>query len=61
MRLTSLVDRILCGKPRTLFRDAVARAKFAMTKILVDGVEVDVPPELTLLQACEAAGAEKPH
>jgi NADH-quinone oxidoreductase subunit G len=32
-----------------------------MTKILVDGVEVDVPPELTLLQACEAAGAEIPR
>ena len=32
-----------------------------MSKILVDGVEVDVPPELTLLQACEAAGAEIPR
>ena len=32
-----------------------------MTKILVDGAEVDVPPELTLLQACEAAGAEIPR
>jgi len=32
-----------------------------MAKILVDGVEVDVPPELTLLQACEAAGAEIPR
>ncbi|MEZ5994500.1 MAG: NADH-quinone oxidoreductase subunit NuoG [Hyphomonadaceae bacterium] len=32
-----------------------------MTKILVDGVEVDVPPERTLLQACEAAGAEIPR
>ncbi len=32
-----------------------------MTKILVDGTEVDVPPELTLLQACEAAGAEIPR
>jgi len=32
-----------------------------MTKILVDGIEVDVPPELTLLQACEAAGAEIPR
>src|SRR5690606_10459254 len=32
-----------------------------MTKILVDGVEVDVPPELTLLQACEAAGAKIPR
>jgi NADH-quinone oxidoreductase subunit G len=32
-----------------------------MTKILVDGTEVDVPPEYTLLQACEAAGAEIPR
>ncbi|HTS41411.1 MAG TPA: NADH-quinone oxidoreductase subunit NuoG [Xanthobacteraceae bacterium] len=32
-----------------------------MTKIIVDGSEVDVPPEFTLLQACEAAGAEIPR
>ncbi len=32
-----------------------------MTKILVDGVAVDVPPEFTLLQACEEAGAEIPR
>ena len=32
-----------------------------MTKIIVDGTEVDVPPEYTLLQACEAAGAEIPR
>ena len=32
-----------------------------MTKILVDGIEVDVPPEFTLLQACEEAGAEVPR
>jgi NADH-quinone oxidoreductase subunit G len=32
-----------------------------MTKILVDGTEVDVPPEYTLLQACEVAGAEIPR
>ena len=38
-----------------------AKAVSHMTKILVDGVEVDVPPELTLLQACEAAGAEIPR
>src|SRR5882672_22451 len=31
-----------------------------MTKIIVDGREIDVPPEYTLLQACEAAGAEIP-
>jgi NADH-quinone oxidoreductase subunit G len=32
-----------------------------VTKILVDGVEVDVPAEYTLLQACEEAGAEIPR
>jgi NADH-quinone oxidoreductase subunit G len=32
-----------------------------MTKIIVDGKEVEVPPEYTLLQACEAAGAEIPR
>jgi NADH-quinone oxidoreductase subunit G len=32
-----------------------------MTKIVVDGTEVDVPPGYTLLQACEAAGAEIPR
>jgi NADH-quinone oxidoreductase subunit G len=32
-----------------------------MTKLVVDGIEVDVPPEYTLLQACEAAGAEIPR
>ncbi len=32
-----------------------------MTKLLIDGVEVDVPPEFTLLQACEEAGAEIPR
>jgi len=32
-----------------------------VTKIIVDGKEVDVPAEYTLLQACEAAGAEIPR
>ncbi|WP_134499575.1 NADH-quinone oxidoreductase subunit NuoG [Microvirga pakistanensis] len=32
-----------------------------MAKIIVDGVEVDVPAEYTLLQAAEAAGAEVPR
>jgi NADH-quinone oxidoreductase subunit G len=32
-----------------------------MTKIIVDGTEIDVPGEYTLLQACEAAGAEIPR
>ena len=32
-----------------------------MTKLIIDDVEVDVPPEYTLLQACEQAGAEIPR
>ncbi len=32
-----------------------------MTKIIIDGKELDVPAEYTLLQACEAAGAEVPR
>jgi NADH-quinone oxidoreductase subunit G len=32
-----------------------------MTKLIVDGTEIDVPAEYTLLQACEAAGAEIPR
>ncbi|HRE60617.1 MAG TPA: NADH-quinone oxidoreductase subunit NuoG [Micropepsaceae bacterium] len=32
-----------------------------MTKILIDGKEIDVPGEMSLLQACEAAGAEIPR
>ena len=32
-----------------------------MTNIIVDGKEIDVPAEYTLLQACEAAGAEIPR
>ena len=32
-----------------------------MTKLIVDGKEIDVPPEYTLLQACETAGAEIPR
>src|SRR5579883_382836 len=32
-----------------------------MSRLIVDGVEIDVPPEYTLLQACEAAGAEIPR
>ncbi|MEP9378027.1 NADH-quinone oxidoreductase subunit NuoG [Aquabacter sp. CN5-332] len=32
-----------------------------MSKIIVDGTEVDVPAEFTLLQACEAAGVEIPR
>jgi NADH-quinone oxidoreductase subunit G len=32
-----------------------------MSKIVIDGKEIDVPVEYTLLQACEAAGAEIPR
>ena len=32
-----------------------------MPLIKVDGNEIDVPAEFTLLQACEAAGAEIPR
>ena len=32
-----------------------------MTKIIVDGKELDVPADYTLLQACEEAGAEIPR
>jgi NADH-quinone oxidoreductase subunit G len=32
-----------------------------MTKVIIDGNEIDVPPEFTLLQACEMAGAEIPR
>ena len=32
-----------------------------MTKLIIDGNEIDVPPGDTLLQACEAAGAEIPR
>ncbi len=32
-----------------------------MSKIIIDGKELDVPAEYTLLQACEVAGAEIPR
>jgi len=32
-----------------------------MSKIKVDGIELDVPADFTLLQACESAGAEIPR
>ena len=32
-----------------------------MSKLIIDGKEIDVPAEYTLLQACEAAGAEIPR
>src|SRR3954454_8916994 len=36
-------------------------AENRMTKLIVDGKEIDVPHEYTLLQACEAAGVEIPR
>src|SRR6185437_11083052 len=58
--------RLWLGEPvrgATLEDGALRRAARArgMTKIIVDGKEIDVAPELTLLQACEAAGAEIPR
>jgi NADH-quinone oxidoreductase subunit G len=32
-----------------------------MTKLIIDGKEIEVPAEFTLLQACEVAGAEIPR
>ena len=32
-----------------------------MTKLIIDDVEIDVPPEYTLLQACEEVGTEIPR
>lgn len=32
-----------------------------MSKLIIDGSEIDVPPGMTLLQACEQAGAEVPR
>jgi NADH-quinone oxidoreductase subunit G len=32
-----------------------------MTKLIIDGTEIDAPPDYTLLQACELAGAEIPR
>ncbi len=32
-----------------------------MTKLIIDGAEIEAPPHFTLLQACELAGAEIPR
>ncbi len=32
-----------------------------MSKLFVDGTEIDVPADYTIMQACEAAGAEVPR
>ena len=52
------LDRI---ENRLELRGASKMRRSPMTKLIVDGIEVDVPPEYTLLQACEAAGAEIPR
>ncbi len=49
------------GAPRPPSGRARQRDELTMSKIIVDGVEVDVPPEYTLLQACEEAGKEIPR
>ena len=48
-------------KSRLSSEAGVTMAKQGMTKLIVDGIEIDVPAEFTLLQACEAAGAEIPR
>src|SRR5271169_5597508 len=50
-----------CGRRRDAARRTDKRHEKKMTKLIVDGKEIDVPPEYTLLQACEAAGAEIPR
>jgi NADH dehydrogenase/NADH:ubiquinone oxidoreductase subunit G len=32
-----------------------------MTKLIIDGKDIDVPADYTLLQACEEAGVEVPR
>src|SRR5438874_6693529 len=49
-----------CGRRRGA-RDERRHDRGAMTKLIVDSKEIDVPPDYTLLQACEAAGAEIPR
>src|SRR5579863_6303444 len=49
-----------CGR-RRVARPTDRWRETKMTKLIVDGKEIDVPPEYTLLQACEAAGAEIPR
>ena len=41
--------------------DAKKSDGYEMIKLIVDGKEIEVPPDYTLLQACEAAGAEIPR
>src|SRR5579872_1258020 len=61
----SLRIRVRLGERsrRAIVEDGALRRRRAggMTKLIVDGREIDVPPDYTLLQACEAAGAEIPR
>ena len=41
--------------------DARTRADSLMPKLIIDGKEIEVPAGITLLQACEQAGAEIPR
>src|SRR6516225_8172715 len=38
-----------------------SRRSRAVNRLIVDGKDIEVPAEYTLLQACEAAGAEIPR
>src|SRR6201991_1800770 len=49
------------GRTNTPCASRPRRRSNGMTKVIIDGVEHDLAPELTLLQACEAAGAEIPR
>src|SRR5260221_14407690 len=53
-RLRDVVPREAAGSHGLAERQREGRSH--VTKIIVDGAEVDVPPEYTLLQACEVAG-----
>ena len=56
-----MAARDIVAGHRVKRRDVSADRASGMTKLIVDGKEIDVPPEYTLLQACEAAGAEIPR
>ena len=68
-----VVDRLVNPATSPALDDAAADIEFERSgnvltlefengsKIIVDGKEVDVPAEYTLLQACEEAGAEIPR
>src|SRR5205085_11245035 len=53
--------RVAYGRVVPSGREASQPEGTGVTKLLVDGKAIEVPPEYTLLQACEAAGAEIPR